>query len=146
MTTIKKHRHPLLSDHFVPQGFQELVDSFFSDNNLATHEGDIHFRPSAEILENDNEFVIRLGLQAVEKEDIAIEVKNHLLTISGKRVDKNDKKAIKMSEFTYGNFKRSFQLNEEIQEENIKAHFENGILSIQIPKKEVKKPFQIEIG
>lgn len=146
MITIKKNRHPLLSEQFIPQGFQEMVESFFSDKNIDPHESSVHFRPRAEILEHDKEYVIRIELQGVEKGNVAIELKDHFLTVTGKREDKRETNAIKMSEFTYGNFKRSFQLSDEVENESIKASFEDGILSIQLPKKEAKKPLQIEIG
>lgn len=145
MITLKRnHRLPAESEAFIPQSFQDLVDSFFgAGSNVPS---DHYFRPSAEIIENKNGFEIRLNLAGVTKEDVHLEIENHVLQVTGERKNPQGDKPALLSEFPYGKFKRDFRLSDDLQEENIGAKMENGILEIKIPRKEARKALHIEIG
>ena len=90
-----------------------------------------------------------------KKEDFKIEVENDLLTISSEQsnevVDEKEENKVKYTrkEFSFSSFKRSFTLPETINVDAIKASYENGILSFNLPKKEeaLPKPKRlIELG
>ncbi len=98
--------------------------------------------PSVNIKENEDGFILELATPGMKKEDLKLELNNDILTISSERKEENEEKRENFSrrEFSHQSFKRSFTLPETANSENIKAHYENGILEISIPKKEEAKP------
>ena len=111
--------------------------------------------PSVNIKEDETSFVLDLIAPGRKKEDFKIEVENDLLTISSEQsnevVDEKEENKVKYTrkEFSFSSFKRSFTLPETINVDAIKASYENGILSLNLPKKEeaLPKPKRlIELG
>ena len=99
--------------------------------------------PSVNIKETEDEFFVEMAAPGMAKDDFKIELENNLLTIfSEKRSEKevNEKERISRREFSYQSFSRSFVLPAIVENEKIAAKYENGILSINIPKKEEAKP------
>lgn len=100
--------------------------------------------PAANISESDNEFKIEMAAPGLDKGDLEINVENDVLTISSrKEAQKEEKDENYMrKEFSFQSFSRSFVLPTMADADNIKATQENGIISINIPKKEEarKKP------
>jgi len=88
-----------------------------------------------------------LDLPGVDKKDVKISVSNGELQISGERQEEkiSDKATYHRVERTFGKYYRSFRLPEKIKDGEIKADFNNGSLSILIPKAEEVKPREIEI-
>lgn len=105
------------------------------------------FSPSCEVSENDDSYLMSIDLPGMKKDDIKIELSRNLLTISGERkrehLDKNHK--IQRYERTFGFFKRSFNLPETVEFDDVVARYENGVLDLIIPKTQAAKPRQIEI-
>ena len=107
--------------------------------------------PSVNIKENKDLFTVEVAAPGFNKTDFNIELNNDILTISSEKEEQNELKEnerISKQEFSYQSFTRSFTLPELVEDENISAKYENGILSISIPKKEEAKPKpvkQIEI-
>jgi HSP20 family protein len=101
--------------------------------------------PPVDINESDKEFLITVEVPQIEKDDIKIEVQNGMLNISGERKYENeDKKAHRIERF-YGSFQRSFKLPDNVLEDKIHADHKNGVLYVNLPKSEVKKPAKLEI-
>jgi HSP20 family protein len=99
--------------------------------------------PSVNIKETEDEFFVEMAAPGMVKDDFKIELENNLLTIfSEKQSEKEvkEKERISRREFSYQSFSRSFVLPEMVDNERIAAKYENGILSINIPKKEEAKP------
>ncbi len=104
------------------------------------------FSPSVNTREGEFAYHIEVDLPGVKKEDIHVDLKDDVLTISGERKTKeeiNEKDYYKM-ESSYGKFQRNFTLPENADAENINANAENGVLEVVIPKvkesaKEAKK-------
>lgn len=101
--------------------------------------------PSVNIEEHDTHFLMSLAAPGLEKSDFNINMENNYLTISAEKKTENEEKSegkFTRREFNYSSFKRSFQLDENIKQEGITATYENGVLSITLPKKEEnwKKP------
>lgn len=104
--------------------------------------------PPVDVAEMQDKIVVRAEVPGMKQVDISIEFENGMLTIRGDR--KIDKAVEGMTyhrvERTYGNFSRSFTLPRTVDAERITASYRDGILEIDIPKKEEAKPKQIRIG
>lgn len=134
-------------DVFFPRSFNHLLDNFFGNEFQDTPATNHFFRPGAEVGETDNAFSIRLSLPGMEKDQIQIEIKGDELLISGERKEsrKEDNEKIHLSEITYGRFSRSFRLPETVNRDEISAEFKDGLLHINLPKTEERKPKSISI-
>lgn len=94
--------------------------------------------PSVDVYETDKAFMVEVDLPGLNKEDVQITVENNTLTITGERKWKKEIKDenVHRQERFYGKFVRSFVLPENVDRDNISASFENGVLTIEIPKKD----------
>ena len=121
-----------------------LFEPFPSDFGIETKEG---FTPAVEISEDDEAYTINAELPGIDKKDVHIEVKDGVLTLRGERKHEHEEKedGYFRTERSYGSFERSFALPEAADEEKIKASFNDGILTVTLPKGEVAKPKQIEV-
>ncbi|MBK8830852.1 MAG: Hsp20/alpha crystallin family protein [Saprospiraceae bacterium] len=102
--------------------------------------------PSVNIVEHDAHFTMQLAAPGLQKSDFNINIENDYLVISAEKKTEKEETGnegkFTRREFNYSSFKRSFQLDENINREGIAASYENGVLSITLPKKEEtwKKP------
>jgi HSP20 family protein len=103
--------------------------------------------PRADISETDKIFCIKAEVPGIKSEDVKIDIDNHVLSIRGenKQEKEEEGKRFHRVERYYGSFARSFSLPENVDEEKIEATFKDGLLTLTIPKTEVKKPKAIEI-
>lgn len=103
--------------------------------------------PSVDIYETDCGIVIAADLPGVNKEDVVVEVKDNLMTISGQRSAGAACQATNYyrRERICGSFHRVFTLHAMIAPEQIRATFKNGVLEVEIPKPEADKPKQISV-
>lgn len=96
--------------------------------------------PAVNVKENKKEFKLEISAPGFEKNDIALNVENNVLTISAKKEMKNEEKGedekVLRQEFTSSSFYRSFTLPENIDTEHISAKEKNGVLKISLPKLE----------
>lgn len=130
---------------------QDRINRLFDDAFPRSAEGDddmiCAWRPMVDIYETDDGIVIQADLPGVEKDKVAVEVKDNVLTIQGERIadmTASDEKYYRR-ERTCGFFQRSFTLRESISPDKIKASFKNGVLKIQVPKPEEDRPKQITV-
>lgn len=99
--------------------------------------------PSVNIKETENEFEVDMAAPGMNKEDFKIELNNNILTISSERQMENETskgKNVTRREFSYQSFSRSFTLPAIVETDQITAKYENGLLRVNIPKKEKAKP------
>ncbi|SEA53695.1 heat shock protein Hsp20 [Desulfuromusa kysingii] len=103
--------------------------------------------PRADISETDENFNVKVEVPGIKREDVKISLENHVLNISGENKQEKEEKGKKFHrvERYYGQFNRSFSLPENVDEEKIEAAFNDGLLTLTIPKTEVQKPKAIEI-
>jgi len=103
--------------------------------------------PAVDILETENELVLRAELPGMNSEDVDIRIENNTLTLRGERKfeSKVDKVNFHRRERVYGEFSRSFTLPSTVEQEKVSAEFKDGILQLTLPKKEETKPKQITI-
>lgn len=141
MTLIKFNpARELFRDQFVNTQINSLFDSFFNDG-LGKFERNVFFTPRVDVVENEARFEVHMALPGLRKEEISIDLEKNVLSISGERKLASEKKDEKfhLVENFYGKFSRSFTLPENIDQENLSAELKDGILLVQIPKKEVKQ-------
>jgi HSP20 family protein len=101
-----------------------------------TEKGISAFVPSVNTRESEFAYHIDVDLPGVNKEDIKVDLKDGLLTISGERKIKNEVKEedFYKIETSFGKFSRSFNLPDDADVENIEASSDNGVLEVVIPK------------
>ena len=135
----------------VARSFDGLMNQFLNDFPSATgktiREEFLGF-PPVNIDEKPNSYQLQLAVPGYEKTDFTVKLEADLLTISaGKTAETKDEtvKSIR-KEFSNKSFKRSFTLDEKIDGANIVAKYENGILHVEIPKKELEKTAAKEIA
>lgn len=112
------------------------------ESNLTT------WAPAVDILETEHELVVKADLPDVDPKDLDIRVENNILTIRGERKFEkqvNDGNYLRV-ERAYGSFARSFSLANTVNTEAIKADYQNGALTLHIPKREEAKPKQIKVN
>lgn len=101
--------------------------------------------PPVDIFETQEAFRIQADLPGVAKGDVQINVEKNVLTLSGERVAVKQEGTWHRNERAYGKFSRSFTLPVGIDAEGIQASFENGLLTLTVPKKQEARSRQIEI-
>jgi HSP20 family protein len=100
-----------------------------------------------DLIENDNEFVVKASLPGIKSEDIEVTYHNQTLTIKGemKQEESAGEDKYHLHERRYGMFSRSITLPADVNGDAIKADFENGVLSLNLPKKVEVKAKRISI-
>jgi HSP20 family protein len=104
--------------------------------------------PAVDIYEAQNELVAKVDLPGVEEKDIDIRLENNTLTIRGERkVEKTvDEENYLRIERAYGSFTRTFSLPNTVNPEAISASYNQGVLTVHMPKREESKPKQVKIN
>ena len=116
---------------------KEIFNEFPSAVSKAVREDVLHY-PPVNIIDKTALYSVELSAPGYEKADFNVKLDNNILTVSTEQKEETvveNEKTIR-KEFTAKSFKRSFTLNEKIETENIVARYENGILKIDLPKKE----------
>ena len=105
------------------------------------------WKPVVDIYAHDEKIVVKAELPGVDKKDINIDVKDHVLTLSGERSYENEVKDENYhhKERAYGKFSRSFRLPEGSDTDKIAAEYKDGVLTVEIPKPEEAKPKKITV-
>ena len=119
------------------QGFSPL----FARVPARTAEGATEFMPAADIVEREKEYLIKVDLPDVRKEDVKVLFDEGVLTISGERKVEKEIKGEKMhrTERYYGTFERSFALPDDIDAKGIHAESKDGVLLVSLPRVAVEK-------
>jgi HSP20 family protein len=104
--------------------------------------------PAVDMFEKDDQVVIKAELPGLEKKDISLDLTNGVLTLKGERKHENEVKEENYyrREMSCGKFIRSFSLPGDVDADKIKAEFQNGLLTVEVPKPEEYKPKQIPVN
>jgi HSP20 family molecular chaperone IbpA len=116
---------------YIPSRINFLEDSLLDDYKKSPIM-------NTDIIESENNFLIQMDLPGIKKEDITIEIENGLLSISAnitREPLEDNKKYIRKERFT-GKIKRTFEISSTINEDDISASFEDGVLVLSIPKQD----------
>jgi HSP20 family protein len=136
MTTIKFNRQPL------QKSFNSLLDDFFNEVPVKWgRDWNGNYVPAVNIYETDEAFQLEMNAPGRDKEDFKISVEDDVLTIGYEKKQEGETASQKTvrKEFSFESFKRSFNLGEQINAENIHAKYENGVLKLQLAKKPIVK-------
>lgn len=128
------------------------MNHIFDDLFYPVNRDDVEFsmgrwNPVVDVYDNDDSVVIKAELPGIDKEGIEIDVKDRVLTLKGERSSENEVKDDNYyrRERCFGKFERAFTLPADVDPDKIKADYKDGLLKIEIPKPEEKKPRQITI-
>jgi HSP20 family protein len=104
--------------------------------------------PAMDLVESDDNFVLRADLPGVSEDDVNIELEDNVLTVSGQRKAEHEerKEGYYRIERSSGSFSRSLTLPEGVDPEKVEANFDRGVLEVRIPKPEQRKPRKVTIS
>lgn len=125
-----------------------ILDEFFNEDwlDFLPAKEFKNFSPLGDVIENDEAFELELMLPGVGKENIKLKVDDDVLAITAERKKVEDNKYNRIESY-FGNFKKTYTLPKDVDRENIKASYENGVLKVTIPKDKeavVSKLIEIE--
>jgi HSP20 family protein len=135
--------------------FFRLVDSFFNQDLLPSEEvSNRTWMPPVDIQETEDAYRLVAELPGLTKDDINITLENNVLRLTGERKFEKDvqekkegkKEGYHRIERAYGTFVRAFTLPSQVSHDKVEAKFENGLLTIMVPKAELAKPRRISIA
>jgi HSP20 family protein len=104
--------------------------------------------PAMDLVEKGDRLELRADLPGMSEDDVDIEIKDGVLTISGERKaeEEETREGYRRVERAFGSFIRSVTLPETVDPNDVKADFENGVLEIEIPKPKESEPTRVQIG
>jgi HSP20 family protein len=131
-----------------PEPFSREVDRLFDTFFGGEREQGRRWVPPVDLVEAEDHFVLRADLPGLSEEDVAIEVQDGTLTISGERAAEHEQRerGWYRIERSFGSFRRSLTLPDGVDAEAISASFDRGVLEVRIPKPAERKPRRVEIS
>ena len=144
---IMKSRAPALSPMYELGQLENRIRRLFEEP-FEFVTSPVTFTPSVEVRELDNQFIVTAELPGLKKDDVDIEYQNGVLFIRGEKVEESheEKRNLLVWERQYGSFQRSFMLPNTIDQDKILAEFNDGILTITLPKTEAARGKKIPIA
>lgn len=142
--------YPLISRHSqlfsADFGLERLFEDFFK-TPFKVSLNTVEALPSVDIYEKDNRIVAKAEIPGITPADIALSVDDNILTISGEKKQENEvsKENYYQSEASYGRFQRTVELPAEVNAEQAKAEYKNGVLTVELPRADISKKKQIKI-
>jgi HSP20 family protein len=121
--------------------FSDTVNRLLSDTQVRP------WTPAVDIYETENELVLKADVPDVKMEDIDIRIENGTLSLKGERKFENETnaKGFHRVERSHGSFARYFTLPDTLETDKVHAAYNNGVLTVTFPKKEVAKPRQVKV-
>jgi HSP20 family protein len=122
------------------ESLQRRMNHLF-EQMMPWEDAGLTFMPSVEMDETTNEIHLKLEVPGLEAKDLDIEVSENSVSITGERKEetKTQEKGMVRSEFHYGKFERVIPLSTRVQNDQVKAEYKNGILTLTLPKTEEEK-------
>src|SRR6266851_636023 len=107
-----------------------------------------NFAPPVDVYEDEHNITLKIEVPGIEEKDIDVRIENNTLTVHGERKFEKEEKEenFRRVERQYGSFTRSFTLPNTIDAEKVQAHYDKGILKVQLAKKAEAKPKQIKVS
>ena|ERR671910_2829945 len=124
-----------------------LFDRFF-DGRPANGDRGRRWIPAMDLVETDENLVVRADLPGLSEDDVEIEIKDNVLTVSGERKAEHEEKGegFHRVERSFGRFARSLSLPRGVDADKVQAGFSDGVLQVRVPKPEETKPTRVQIG
>lgn len=123
--------------------FSQMMEDLFESAPIAN----VPWAPVVDVKENEKELTFVVELPGLAREDVDVEVVGDMLTISGRReleAEERREEFVRV-ERSYGAFQRSFMLDVPVNPDEAKAQFENGVLTVSVPKVEAVAPRKVAI-
>jgi HSP20 family protein len=92
------------------------------------------FHPSTDLYETDDNYIVRIEIAGMNKEEFCVSLDNNILTVSGNRPDMNLKRSFHQIEIPFGDFKTNIELPSVVDPDNVTAEYRDGFLNIHLPK------------
>jgi HSP20 family protein len=129
---------------------QDRMNRLFRDNYGEGQEtlSTSTFAPPVDVYEDEHNVTLKIEVPGIDEKDIDVRIENNLLTVHGERKFEKEEKEenFRRVERQYGSFTRSFTLPSTVNPEQVQAHYDKGILKIQLAKKAEAKPKQIKVN
>jgi HSP20 family protein len=124
-----------------------LFNTFFDSPTPGNGGGVRRWIPAMDLVETDDQFVLKADLPGLNEGDVNIEVEDNVLTVSGERKSEHEDKreGYYRVERSFGSFRRTLTLPEGVDPEGVSATFDKGVLEVRIPKPEQRKPRRVAI-
>jgi HSP20 family protein len=141
-------RRPLRGSVLEPTDFLGNFDRIMSGFLQPMMAGTEGWVPPADLRETEKAYIIEAELPGVKKDEVDLTYEDGVLTFSGERrfESEEENRNFRRVERRYGSFSRSFRLPREVKAEEVEAHFEDGLLTITIPKGDEALPRTIKIN
>ena len=125
--------------------FPSLMNEFFNDEFGLNFFNRNYSVPSVNSIENNDSFEIDLAVPGMKKEDFSIELNDKVLVISSESSNNIENDKMRLNEFNFSSFQRSFRVPDSVDPDKIKANYKNGILKIKLPKRKesISKPNRV---
>lgn len=123
------------------------LTDFFDDDWLKSRFSNGDWSPAVNVVDNEKNYEIEVAAPGLKKKDFNVTVENGILTISGKteKEEEEKKKNYTRKEFTSRSFSKSFTLPEDVEEEDVVAKYEDGILKLNLNKSVKELPAKKEV-
>src|SRR5256712_1424181 len=143
MTFVARRDFSTLQDR-VNRIFRESFSPEGSDEALTTS----NFAPPVDVYEDEHNITLKIEVPGIDEKDIGVKIENNTLTVHGERKFEKEEKEenFRRVERQYGSFTRSFTLPTTVDAETVQAHYDKGILKVQLAKKAEAKPKQIKVN
>jgi HSP20 family protein len=106
------------------------------------------FAPAVDVYEDEHNVTLKIEVPGIDEKDIYVRIENNTLTVQGERKFSKEEKEenFRRVESRYGSFTRTFTLPNTVDSERVEAHYDKGVLKIQLAKKSEAKPKQIKVN
>jgi HSP20 family protein len=123
-----------------------LFDGFFQGR--AANGAHRRWIPAMDLVESEDHLVLRADLPGMDEDDVSIEIKDGVLTVSGERKaeHQSENEGFYRVERAFGGFSRSLSLPQGVDAGSVSASFDRGVLEVRIPKPEERKPTRVQIA
>lgn len=142
------HTHPRNGLRPWTRDFDSLLEGFFRPTRWTEETASEGLIPALDVVERDNEFVVRAEMPGVKKDEIEVSLENGVLTIGAETNSESEEKdgdRVIRQERRYGKYVRSLRIGKEIDEKKVKAAYKDGVLELTLPKAETVKPKKINV-
>jgi len=129
--------------------FGRLFENFLPPIRWAEEDAGQGIAPRLDVVERDNEFVVKAEMPGIKKDDIEVSLESGVLTIKAETRSETEEKEgdrVIRQERRYGQYLRSLRLGKEVDEKKVKANYKDGILELVLPKAEEVKPKKIAVN
>lgn len=131
----------------LPRELDRMMDETFGNLQFGRGENLRQWFPVTDISETPEQLTLKLEVPGMERDDLKISVENNTLTVRGEKAQdtSSEDETFYRAERSYGTFERTFSLPSHVDHENVKASLENGVLTIDFPRREEARAREISI-